>query len=155
MAPKCDTMSLSLYLDCCALQRPFDDRSQLRVATEAEAVLKLIELFEAGDLVLLSSGALLFEVGQIKAAERHGYCLDLLGRCSDFVSFTDKIRVQANGYSQDGIKSMDALHLASAVAGEATYFCSCDDRFLNRARTVKTGLTQVVSVLELVEKLRL
>jgi hypothetical protein len=98
-------MSLSLYLDCCALQRPFDDRSQLRVATQAEAVLKLIELFEAGDLVLLSSGALLFEVGRIEAAERHGYCLDLLGRCADFVSFTDKIRVQANGYSQDGFDS--------------------------------------------------
>lgn len=44
-------MPISLYLDCCALQRPFDDRSQLRVATEAEAVLKLVELFEAGDLV--------------------------------------------------------------------------------------------------------
>lgn len=148
-------MSLSLYLDCCALQRPFDDRSQLRVAIEAEAVLKLIEFFEAGDLVLLSSGALLFEVGRIKASERHDYCLDLLGRCSDFVAFTNPIREQANGYSQNGIKSMDALHLASAVAGGATYFCSCDDRFLSRAKTVETGLTQAVSVLELIEKLKL
>jgi predicted nucleic acid-binding protein len=148
-------MSLSLYLDCCALQRPFDDRSQLRVATEAEAVLKLIEFFEAGDLVLLSSGALLFEVGRIKASERHDYCFDLLGRCSDFVAFTNAIREHANDYSRDGIKSMDALHLASAVAGGATYFCSCDDRFLSRAKTIKTGLTQTVSVLELVEKLKL
>lgn len=48
--PECKGMSLSLYLDCCALQRPFDDRSQLRVATEAEAVLKLIELFEKLEL---------------------------------------------------------------------------------------------------------
>ena len=39
-------MSLKLYLDCCALQRPFDDRSQLRVATEAEAILKLFEELE-------------------------------------------------------------------------------------------------------------
>mgnify|MGYP006439677317 CR=1 FL=1 len=71
-------MSVSLYLDCCALQRPFDDRSQLRVATEAEAVLKLIEFFEAGELVIISSGTLLFEVGQIQASERHTYCLNLL-----------------------------------------------------------------------------
>ena len=66
-------MPLSLYLDCCALQRPFDDRSQLRVATEAEAVLKLIELFEAGELRLLSSGTLLFEVSRIQTAERQDY----------------------------------------------------------------------------------
>ncbi len=148
-------MPISLYLDCCALQRPFDDRSQLRVATEAEAVLKLIELFEAGDLVLFSSGALLFEVGRITASARHDYCLDLLGRCSEFVEFSDAIRDQANDYAQGGIKPMDALHLASAVTGKITYFCSCDDRFLSRAKVLKTGLTQVVSVLELVEKLKL
>lgn len=47
-------MSVSLYLDCCALQRPFDDRSQLRIATEAEAVLKLIELHETGLTRVLS-----------------------------------------------------------------------------------------------------
>ncbi|NBB78275.1 MAG: PIN domain-containing protein [Verrucomicrobia bacterium] len=147
-------MTLSLYLDCCALQRPFDDRSQLRVATEAEAVLKLIEFFEASELVLLSSGALLFEVGRIQASERHNYCLELLNRCTNFVAFTNTIRERANSYSQEGIKPMDALHLASAVAGGATYFCSCDDRFLSRAKLVETGLTQVVSVLELVEKLK-
>ncbi len=88
-------MSLSLYLDCCALQRPFDDRSQLRVATEAEAVLKLIELFEDGDLTLFSSGALLFEVGRIRLLKRRDYCLDLLGRCSDFINFTETIRERA------------------------------------------------------------
>jgi predicted nucleic acid-binding protein len=116
-------------LDCCALQRPFDDRSQLRVATEAEAVLKLIELYEAGDLVLFSSGALLFEVGRITASVRRDYCLDLLGRCSAFVEFSDVIRDQANSFGRDGIKPMDALHLASAVTGKITYFCSCDDSF--------------------------
>jgi predicted nucleic acid-binding protein len=148
-------MPLSLYLDCCALQRPFDERSQLRVATEAEAVLKLIELFEAGELRLFSSGVLLFEVRRIQTAERQDYCLELLGRCSDFIEFTDAIGERANNYSRQGIKSMDALHLASAVAGKARYFCSCDDRFLRRAKTVETGLTQVASVLYLVESLKL
>ena len=104
------------------MQRPFDDCSQLRVATEAEAVLKLIELFEAGDLDLCSSGALLFEVGRIKASVRHDYCLDLLGRCSEFVEFSDAIRDKANGYGRDGIKPMDALHLASAVTGQDYVF---------------------------------
>jgi hypothetical protein len=148
-------MPVSLYLDCCALQRPFDDPSQLRVATEAEAVLKLIELFEAGEVNLVSSGALLFEVVRIKAVERREYCFDLLGRCPHFIEFSGAIRDQAHGYAQAGIKPMDALHLSSAVAGGAFYFCSCDDRFLNRAKVVETGLTRVVSVLELVANLKL
>lgn len=50
---------------------------------------------------------------------------------------------------------MDALHLASAVDGKARYFCSCDDRFLSRAKMAETGLTQVISVLDLAEGLKL
>jgi len=55
-------MSIKLYLDCCALQRPFDDRSQVRVATEAEAVLQLFEDFEADSIEIASSDVLLFEL---------------------------------------------------------------------------------------------
>ena len=37
-----------LYLDLCSLQRPLDDKTQLRIALEAEAVLVVapIELIE-------------------------------------------------------------------------------------------------------------
>ena len=52
-----------------------------------------------------------------------------------------------------GIKTADALHLASAVKGNADYFCSCDDRFIRKAQVIETGLTKVVSVLELVQEL--
>ena len=40
--------------------------------------------------------------------------------------------------------------LASAVIAKADYFCTCDDRFLKRAKAVNTGQTQVVSPLELI-----
>ena len=116
-------MPISLYLDYCALQRPFDDRSQLRVATEAEAVLKLIELFEAGDLVLFSSGALLFEVGRITASARHDYCLDLLGRCSEFVEFSDAIRDQAN---------VRGSTLGSVLLANDLWICRATKRPLNQ-----------------------
>lgn len=53
------------------------------------------------------------------------------------------------------MKTLDALHLASAVTGDADYFCSCDDRFVKKAQAVETGLTKVFSVLGLIEKLEL
>lgn len=48
------------------------------------------------------------------------------------------------------MKPLDALHLASAVIAKADYFCTCDDRFLKRAKEVDTGQTKVVSPLELI-----
>lgn len=48
----------TVYLDNCALQRPFDDRTQLRIDVEAEAILGIISLFEAHQLAILSSEAL-------------------------------------------------------------------------------------------------
>jgi predicted nucleic acid-binding protein len=52
-----------------------------------------------------------------------------------------------------GIKPLDALHLASAVSAQADYFCTCDDRFLRRAKEAETGLVKVVSPLELVTEI--
>ena len=55
-------MSLTLYLDCCALQRPFDDRVQMRIALESEAVLQVLERVQLGSLKLVKSAALQLEI---------------------------------------------------------------------------------------------
>ena len=51
----------------------------------------------------------------------------------------------------NGIKVLDALHLACAVEAHAKYFCTCDDRFYRRAKQLDTKQTLVVSPLELIE----
>ena len=61
-----------------------------------------------------------------------------------------KLRNEHGPYLEEGIKPVDALHLASAVEAKADYFCTCDDRFLKRAKAVDTGQTKVVSPLELI-----
>jgi hypothetical protein len=84
---------MRIYLDCCSLQRRFDDRSQPRIESLARRF-----------------GAL-------------------------------------------GLKPMDALHLAFASASKVDYFCTCDDKFLKKAKSL-TGLnTKVVSPTELVMEL--
>ena len=50
-----------IYFDNCALQRPLDDRTQLRVRLEAEAIESLLEAIEFGDLALLTSDILVTE----------------------------------------------------------------------------------------------
>ena len=53
-------------------------------------------------------------------------------------------------FEAEGIKPLDALHLASAVVARADYFCTCDDRFLKQAKAADTGQTKVVSPLALI-----
>ncbi len=48
---------MKIYLDCCCLQRPFDDIYQPRVAVEAEAILVVLAFCESGHLEFISSDA--------------------------------------------------------------------------------------------------
>ena len=41
---------MKFYLDTCSLQRPLDDKSQLRIQLEAEAILAILMLCKDGDV---------------------------------------------------------------------------------------------------------
>ena len=53
---------MKIYLDTCCLHRPLDDRTQLRIRLEAEAVLGILMAVEDGRIKLISSEALVLEV---------------------------------------------------------------------------------------------
>jgi len=52
---------MKVYLDVCAIQRPLDTPSHLRIAIEAEAVLGMLALCESGKIEIVSSDALVRE----------------------------------------------------------------------------------------------
>ena len=68
----------TIYLDACVLQRPMDDRSQPRINVEAEAVLTILRMVAAGELELLSSEVLHFEIDQIPSADRQARAHEML-----------------------------------------------------------------------------
>ena len=123
------------------------------MAVEAEAIVSIIALWEAEQLELVSSFALMFEAGQIPLSERRTYILEALSKANLFVGRSQSIEEQAKGFVDFGIKPLDALHLASAISAQADYFCTCDDQFLRRAKQAATHLTKVVSPLELVTEI--
>jgi predicted nucleic acid-binding protein len=141
---------MKIYLDMCSLQRPLDTKAQLRVAVEAKAILGIIALCEAGQAELIASEALVFEIERNPHPVRKRYAVEVLSKAKRFVHADSKVAAQARTFHVLGIKPLDALHLASTVEAQADYFCTCDDRFLNRAKTVGTLPTKVVSPLELI-----
>ena len=134
----------------CSIQRPLDTKSQPRIAVEAEAILGVLTLCEAGQVELMTSDTLMFELERNPHPVRKEYALKVLTRATVFIQIDNQIEERARALQAEGIKPVDALHLASAVAAKADYFCTCDDRFLKRAKAVDTGQTKVVSPLELI-----
>lgn len=138
-----------IYLDLCSLQRPLDTKSQIRIAIEAEAVLGMIRLWELEQIELISSESLMFEAEQNTNPVRKAYILEILTTIQTFVKISPVIEHRAKKFVEMGIKPMDSLHLSSAIEAGADYFCTCDDRFLKRAKTIDTSLTKVFSPTEL------
>ena len=142
---------MKVYLDMCSIQRPFDTKTQLRIAIEAEAMVGIIALCESGQIDLIASDALGFETERNPYPIRKRHALEVLAKAALFVQTDRHVEERARVLHALGIKPLDALHLASAVEAQADYFCTCDDRLLRRARRADTLQTKVVSPLELIE----
>ena len=144
---------MRIYVDMCSLQRPLDDKSQLRVLVEAQAILGVLALCESGKVDLIASEALVFENDANPDAVRRDFTAQTLAKATQFVQTDEQVQAHAQTFIDAGIKPLDALHLASAIAAKADFLCTSDDRFLKKARALNTVPTKVVSPLELVSEL--
>ena len=144
---------MTVYLDTCSIQRPFDDQSQLRVAMESEAVLRAIQLVEQGDLDLLASETLRIETEQNPHSRRRRFAFGVLALATRFVETDSQIESRARQYENTGLRPFDALHLSSAVEAEADVFCTTDDQLLRRRSEAETERTQVVPPVALIEEI--
>jgi predicted nucleic acid-binding protein len=145
--------TMKIYLDNCSLQRPLDSKVHTRIVLEAEAVLGILALFESGQVALVSSEALLFEIDHNPNTTRQEYALEVLSKAKTFVTLSERVEKQAGKFETLGIKPLDALHLASAEDAQADYFCTCDDRLFKRAKAISGLRTKVVSPVELIKEL--
>lgn len=140
---------MRIYFDMCSLQRPLDDKTQLRVLLEAQAVLGILAVCESGKADMVASDALAFESDANPDAVRRDFADQAIAKAAQFIQTSPQIKASAQTFVDAGIKPLDALHLASAVAAKGNYLCTCDDRFLKKARSLETKPTKVVSPLEL------
>jgi predicted nucleic acid-binding protein len=142
-----------IFLDMCSIQRPLDDKTQPRVSMEAEAVLTILRLCEKGTAELVISQSLRFETERNPHPLRREYALAFLSKVAVLAPTGGPVDDRARQLHAAGIKPLDAAHLAAAVEARVDYFCTCDDRFLRRARAVDTLATKVVTPLELVAEM--
>jgi len=127
----------------------------MRIRLEAEAILSVLELCKADRLELISSEALELEIERNPLATRRNYAESALESAQSYIRLDERIELRAYAFLALGIQPLDALRLASAEAAKADYFCTCDDRFLKRAKSIDDLQTVPVTPLELIEELDL
>lgn len=133
-------MAVSVYLDVCCLQRPFDDLSQTRVRVEAEAVTLILSYVEENRISLVSSEAIDYEVNRISNTERANRTRIITRIASHYAVVDDVITLRTVEVIKLGFSALDALHISCAEAGKATVFLTTDDKLLKRAVRLRNQL---------------
>lgn len=128
---------MRVYLDICCFNRPFDDQRQLRVRLEAEAKLVIQEKIRAGELELAWSYMMDFENQANPFLERKNSIASWRALAKRDVSESGEILTRAKSFRQDGISSMDSLHLACAIELCCNVFLSTDDGILRKSPIVR------------------
>lgn len=143
---------MRIYLDCCCLQRPLDDQRQPRIKVEAEAVLAVLAAVHAGEITLLGSEALEYEMMRIPDEQRREEAMAVLSLAGERLEVSETVEAFAESLECRGISPMDAVHLALASTARADFFTTCDDRLLRKAQDLPELACRVVSVFGLVSE---
>jgi len=129
-----------VYLDTSAYNRPFDDQTQPKIFLESQAVAIILQMVEAKGVELISSSVLEYENSRnpypLKQEAMKRY-LQLPGLRQEI---DEAIGQRAEELEHNGLKAIDALHIACAEAVGSDYFITCDKRLINRC----LGLTMKV-----------
>jgi predicted nucleic acid-binding protein len=111
-----------------------------------------VEWIEAGSLELLSSAALVYEIGKNQDPVRRDFAMAVVERAVEHVEAGPAVEARSTSFVEAGARPLDALHLASAVEGGARYFATTDDQVLRTANRLERGPTEAVSLLHLIEE---
>ena len=131
-------MMKRIYLDVCALCRPYDDQSYLRIQLEAIAVQLIFSAIGQNMYELVYSPVHVAEISAISDQLERFELYHLLQETGKFIT-ADKgqSRERAEELLLFGLGPADAAHLAFAEVAGAD-FVTCDDRLCKKCR--KLGL---------------
>jgi len=138
-----------VYLDTSAYNRPFDDQTQPKIFLESQAVVIILQMVETKIVNLVSSSVLEYENSRnpypLKQVAMNRYLQ--MAEARQMVD--EAIRLRSEELGHNGLKAVDALHVACAEALKSDYFITCDKRLINRcARLILKVVNPVDFVLE-------
>ena len=132
---------ISVYLDVCCLNRPFDDQSQERVRLEADAIKSITRRMDNSELIGVGSTAVLTEIDNNRDQERKAQLHKTASAVKKFIKVEEKQNQRAIELQGMGFHFFDALHIACAEEAGVDVLLTTDDRFLRLASRLGKQLT--------------
>jgi predicted nucleic acid-binding protein len=123
---------MKIYLDTSVYNRPFDDQTQPRIWLEAMAFSMILQLVETEKVELVTSSVIAFENSKNPFLQRRKWVDSCLKLAKQNLVLNAEIRKRGRELEKQGIKPLDALHLACAESGKIDYFLTCDDKVVKR-----------------------
>ncbi len=125
-----------VYLDTSVYNRPFDDQTQPKIHLETQAIIIILQMVEDKLITLVSSSVLEYENSRnpfsLPRAAMNRYLQ--MAKVKQFVN--EAIKQRGEHLERQGVKAIDALHIACAEASNSDYFLTCDKRLINRCQTL-------------------
>lgn len=125
-------MPIAIYLDVCALSRPFDEQEFLRIRLETDAVNLILSKVKSGEYRLMFSPVHIKEIEAIMDVVERVELQTLLNKLGEPVKVNmAKARKRAEELVILGLDIADAAHVAFAEES-GSQFISCDDALIKK-----------------------
>jgi predicted nucleic acid-binding protein len=121
-----------IYLDICCFNRPFDNQRQLLVRLQTEAKLYVQDAIREGALSLAWSAVLDLENAANPDPDRRDAVDGWKALANVDIETTPRVEAIAEEIVVRGVRPMDALHVASAVAVGANWLLTTDKGLLKK-----------------------
>ena len=127
---------ITVYLDNCCFNRPYDDQGHLSIYLETQAKLAIQELVKDKEISLAWSFILDYEnqANPDKIIKNEIFLWRNNTEC--IIANNHQILEKAKEFILSGLGKKDALHLASALDAECDYFITVDKGILRKIKKV-------------------
>lgn len=140
---------IKVYLDTSTYNRPFDDQTQAKIFLETQAVSLILQMVETQLIQLVSSSVLEYENSRNPYLIKQQATSRYLQMAPIKQLVNEDIQQRGKELEQQGLKAIDALHVACAEAAKSDYLITCDKRLINRCQ----GLTiKVINPVDFIEE---
>jgi predicted nucleic acid-binding protein len=130
----------TIYIDVCALCRPFDEQEYMRIRLETEAVNMILSKVRDGNYKLIVSPVHIKEIEAISDAIERVELQIVLDKWGETIHVNmAETRSRADDLVNSGFGIADAAHVAFAEQADVP-FISCDDRLIRQCINNKMNI---------------
>lgn len=129
---------MTVYLDNCCYNRPFDDQTQERIHLESEAILTILQRGQAGIYTIVGSDILELEMNRMHDPIKKQKVKELYKVARVRVSYTESMKERSQEIMKmSKIRAFDSLHIAAAENAKSIIMLTTDDKLEKMAERLE------------------